>query len=348
MRIARAVLLAVVAMPVALRAGAPTHQLTDTYHALVTVYRQAGRVGDPALLNAPAASIEEAVAAAIDARAPAWNWEDLRAAAVMHTDVWFRGAMDGTNRSTAHLDAAARLLDHVVRTEVRQRSFAERWYDLVPKALKHFRLAQLGEAFQKRGMARFAGGAGRDRALASYRRGLEYEYEGATLSTHQTNDAELFRAWAGAASQFVEALDWDPGLRAAALHLGRVRMLQGNFAEAERQFHAAVEADDPRVSYLARLYLGSIAERGGRLEAALEQYSSALRFYPGGQSAVVAMAQVLSRHGRQLEARDLLSRLIPSARGLVVEPLWTYLPQPRATLGDLVALLEEMRMEVSR
>jgi hypothetical protein len=76
------------------------------------------------------------------------------------------------------------------------------------------------------------------------------------------------RWWSGAATHYVDALEADPDHLPAALHLGRIRMLQGNRPESRRLFQAATRANDEHVSYLAVLFLGSLAERDGNFEEA--------------------------------------------------------------------------------
>jgi lipopolysaccharide biosynthesis regulator YciM len=142
------------------------------------------------------------------------------------------------------------------------------------------------------------------------------------------------------------ALKKDPSHAMAALHLGRIRMLQGERAEAARHFTTIVDAGDPRIRYLALLFLGSLAEREGRNADAERAYVDALRAYPLGQAGVLALSQLFSRTGQETKARQIIAVLV--ARKGNVEPLWTYLPPPRLGLADYQMLLNELRAEVSK
>ena len=141
-------------------------------------------------------------------------------------------------------------------------------------------------------------------------------------------------------------LDVDPNYEVAALHLGRVRLLLGQSAEAALRFTRMVDAGDPRIRYLARLFLGNLAEREGRDSEAGSAYRSALSAYPQGQAAAVALSQLFSRSGREPEARASIVEM--SERGDTVEPFWTYLLPARLDLADCQMLLNELRTEVRR
>jgi tetratricopeptide (TPR) repeat protein len=147
-----------------------------------------------------------------------------------------------------------------------------------------------------------------------------------------------------AAEAFADALKQDPKLGCAAVHLGRIRMLQGQREEAASLLRTALEDVDPGVSYLAALFLGSIHERNDEFDEAEKQYRNALRRIPWGQSAPLALAELLSRTGRESESRSIVAehfRLIGT--GTIVEPLWTFTALPGDDVGTRFDLL---RMEV--
>ena len=121
-------------------------------------------------------------------------------------------------------------------------------------------------------------------------------------------------------------------------------MLQGQRNEAASLLRGAIGDVDPAVAYLAELFLGSIHERNGELDAAEKLYRSAVRRIPWGQSAPLALAELLSRAGREAEARSAVGEHFQSiGAGTIVEPLWTLSTLPADELGTRLDLL---RMEV--
>jgi hypothetical protein len=153
---------------------------------------------------------------------------------------------------------------------------------------------------------------------------------------------------ADATTQFSQALALDPSYHLAALHLGRVRMLQNNKAEAARLFSSTTRAHDPRVSYLASLFLGRFAERDDRYEEAEQLYRDAAARYPSGQAATLALSQLLSQTSRETDAREVLMVLLAKPRGHIVEPLWTYLRSPVLELDEVLGNFAELRAEVMK
>ncbi len=156
----------------------------------------------------------------------------------------------------------------------------------------------------------------------------------------------LLPRWFNPASRILEEiLNTEPGILGAALHLGRMRMIEGRAEEAAGYFERAQKSVDPRVRYLATLFLGSLDERAGRLDDAEKRYREALAAYGWGQAAHLALAQLLSRTGRDQEARALLIDRFGDRTVRVIEPLWTYLAGPDDELG---ARFDELRAEVWR
>jgi tetratricopeptide (TPR) repeat protein len=136
-------------------------------------------------------------------------------------------------------------------------------------------------------------------------------------------------------------LQQDPSLHAAALHLGRIRMLQGQRLEAATLFRSALASVDPSVAYLAALFLGSLEEREERFGEAEAFYRDAVRRVPYGQAAPLALAQLLSRTGREVEARQVLAARLQT-RTVIVEPMWAYGPPDE----DPATQIDLLRMEV--
>ena len=101
---------------------------------------------------------------------------------------------------------------------------------------------------------------------------------------HQDSDAERSRDDAG--RDLRDALAIDPGLVEARLHLGNLLLRQRRAVEAESLLAAVDEGSaDDRQRYLARLFLGRVADRRGRRAEAAGWYRRAhrdLARQPGG------------------------------------------------------------------
>jgi tetratricopeptide (TPR) repeat protein len=283
-----------------------------------------------------------------------WPWETQRLAALLHTEVWLRCRLAACAAAPdAHLDHAARLLDAVSRVAPRQRDFVERWRISVAGLLSHFDGPRAADALTTIIRERTATD---ERVTRAYHRGLAVEWDGSLKGQiraftpigagSSTNEFQS-RYWLAAAEAFKDALRRDPNYRPAALHLGRIRLLQGDVREASRLFEHARRSDDLRVVYLAALFAGSLAELDGNFDDADALYRQALMAYPTGQSAVMAWSQLLGRLGRDRDAEDALLRVL-ATDARVVDPLWTYLPPPRTELSYLLADIELLVAEVVR
>ena len=333
--------------------------VADAYQRLVTAYRQRGRPAIVELETWTTERVDAAVSSALGADESRWTWQDRRAAAALHTDVWYVCLSTTKCRSdaVAHLGAAERLLESVVRAEPRQTYYAERWYATMGSLLNYFARNAWADELAQHARARFTHSPARKRALSAYARGLQLEHHAsvngrlptaASASIGTMPETFKLNAWSGAASQYEEALEADPDFLPATLHLGRVRLVQGNTAGAAQLFKRATNADDPRISCLAHLFLGSISEGEGRFVEAAQSYLDAFHIYPSSQAAAFALAQVLSRSGRETESHRTLAAFLSSGPGRAVEPLWTYLVPPQPDLAALAAALDELHVEALR
>jgi tetratricopeptide (TPR) repeat protein len=322
------------------------------YRALVDAYRSGQSAALDRIATAAEADVHAWIEGARSDRSGTWNVEALRAAAIAHTEVWVRAIHDRRPESAVvHLRAATRLFERVRDDGPGQDEYIDRWRTVVLGLLA--RLVNQGQAeeFAARASALFPTNPQRERAIPGFNAGLAAERQGSEYGVRARSimafrDDSLQRWWAHAAASYVMALKRDPSHEMAALHLGRTRMLQGERAEAARHFTSVVDAGDPRVRYLALLFLGSLAEREGRDADAERAYVDALRAYPLGQAGLLALCQLFSRTGQETKARQIIAVL--AARKGNVEPLWTYLPPPRLDLVDYQMFLNELRAEVSK
>jgi tetratricopeptide (TPR) repeat protein len=307
---------------------------------LVDAYREQGHADTAALLAMP----REAITAAVDqavSNATTWSWEDLRGAAMLHSEACI-AASDTAGACEFHIMQAERLLDRTVAMSSGQEDFAWRWYRAMPGVLSAVGQKPLARGVDSRAIEKFRS----DRARATYLQGLDLEAKGAHIPVllQPRNGPNSFdkpgaRAsyLAQAGELFTRVLDQRPELTVAALHLGRVRMLQGNAAEATRHFRSALTDVDPAVRYLASLFLGSLEERDGHLDAAEKLYRGAVALIPYGQTAPLALSELLSRTGREEDARRVLAARLLRTNTEVLEPFWAYGPDDvPATRFDLL------------
>ena len=323
------------------------------YRALIDAYRGGQRAALDRIGAATEADVHDWIEGTRPDRGRSWTVGDLRAAAIAHTEAW-AGALAGRRPESAglHLRAATRLFERVKDDGPAHTDYIDRWRSVVQGVLARLDNPRQAEEFESRASALFPAHPRRVLAARAFNEGLGAERLG---SAYRGEPAENFRVfeessrrrwWSSAAGSYLTALNLDPGYEVAALHLGRMRLLLGESAEAAQRFTSLVDAGDPRIRYLARLFLGSLAERDGRDAEAATAYRSALAAYPWGQAASVALSQLFSRTGQEATARAIIAEM--GERGASVEPFWTYLPPARLDLADCQMLLNELRAEVRK
>lgn len=328
-------------------------QVTSTaqpdYRSLVDDYRHYGAEDVRRLLEVPRDTVKGWVSAA-SRDGSEWTWGELRAAAILHTDAALR-LIEAKDLAGAemHLDSAQHLLERVAKVAPAQNDYAWRWYKLMPSLLKKVGGGGLSKRLDAYADLRW----GRNAARAALLRGIDLEARGNREGRiPRPGETALLLApeslqspWFAAASEaFSAALREDAGLHAARVHLGRIRMIQGKRAEAAALLRPALDDVDPAVVYLAALFLGSIEERDDHFDSAESLYRKAASVVPYGQSAPLALAELLSRTGREDEARKVMAAtLAPQTR--FIEPLWAYAARLDEELG---ARFELLRAEVWR
>jgi hypothetical protein len=341
-----AAIIAVGGAPHAPQDVAPYRRMVDDYRARILTTDQAAAQ----LQDADLPALVERLTDSTDALTPI----ERRAAAVLHTDVClYLLKSERHAHAAAHLDVATALLDSAVPTAPADVEFARRWHAIVGGLLHARGAVSLASDLRARAATRFIETTARSQARAAFERGLMAEIQAATagpISGSPRNRSDLVPRDAvsglrSAAREFETALSLDRELIEAALHLGRIRTLEGSDVEATRWLDRAAAGGLASERYLARLFLGAIAERQGRHSDAEAEYRSALDGFRWGQAAAFALSHLLGRLGRDAEARATLLDHFARTRGHVVEPLWTYVTDPYAHLGQS---LETLRAEVWR
>ena len=145
------------------------------------------------------------------------------------------------------------------------------------------------------------------------------------LLRHRESEAPRLRDEADRA--FRDALALDPGIHEARLHIGRLLLVRGRLIEAELPLEeVAAHTGDDRQRYLARLFLGRLAERRGRLDDAARFYAQALEGWPDSQAARLALAHALERSSGPAAARPLVAGSLAASQRVerAVDPWWLY------------------------
>jgi tetratricopeptide (TPR) repeat protein len=318
-----------------------------TYRQIVERYRIDPNDGIERMLELSDDARRRAVDDAVSANEPAWGWEELAAAAIMHTDAGVYELAHG-ERGERHLADAERLIASSLPVSAASAAFGRRWHTMAEAMLKHFGDDAAAKALAMRGRDRFDDLPYRRKALDAYRRGVVWELhagrEGEFLAPDQMDNDRadvLRRDFVAASVELSTALKLDPALLDAALHLGRIRMLQGSEREAVELLRRAVASPARPVAHLSHLFLGSLAERQGAWEDAEQQYRQALLLFPTAQSATMALSQLLDRRNRGAEATQQLTAMVRLPNARIADPWWWYFdeatPEPGAELAILRA-----------
>jgi tetratricopeptide (TPR) repeat protein len=139
------------------------------------------------------------------------------------------------------------------------------------------------------------------------------------LLRNRESDAAFWRDQGTLA--LMDALALDEGLLEAHLHVGRLNLERGRFALAARALKRVdANSSDDRQRYLARLFLGRLAERRGRLGEAVESHHRALEAWPDSQAARLALGHVLERSSGPTAALPLVAESLAAPRRLDREP----------------------------
>jgi tetratricopeptide (TPR) repeat protein len=319
-----------------------------TYRRLVDAYRGGQGPDDTAIQWLTGNSAE------LDALARTWAPDDLVAAVLLHTDVAVHLLkIDRRPEARTEIDRAAQLLGTVLAAEPGRLEFARRWTAVVAGLLHAYGGPDIAATLEARMAESLAETKERIAARLAFEKGVGLEIQAAVAgplsgpAPRRTAvvPAAALSALGRAAQQYDAALAADPDYPEAALHLGRIRLLEGRDTEAERWLRLATVARAPAVRYLGWMFLGAAAERQGHYADAEAAYRSALAAFRWGQAAPLALSHLLMRVGREAESRDAIAGHVSANRGREIEPLWTYLADPAADLGPT---LSQLRAEVWR
>jgi tetratricopeptide (TPR) repeat protein len=145
----------------------------------------------------------------------------------------------------------------------------------------------------------------------------------ATEKALNHRDAEAARARKDAEMAFRDAVTLDPLTHEARLRLGKLLLDTNREAEAEPLLaEVDAKATTERQRYLARLFLGRAAERGGRSEEAIRSYRRALEARPDSQAARLALAQALEKSSGPGAASEVVGALLDGTRSAEPSDPW--------------------------
>ena len=315
----------------------------EPYPAVVHAYRNLDGQAVARLRALTVDQADEGVRAAIAGKPQPWDWKDLRAAAMLHTEAWYLARAEGARDEAARqLLQAERLLGAVTDFEPQQLYFAERWCKALPVLLRGN--SRPAEALRDACNRRWPISRPASRASALFDLALFNEatfFGPDSPGVKRTSDPQVRQHMERLASMYQAVLTEDRQHAAAALRLGNLRAGLGQEAAAMEHFTVASRSFDPRIRYLAFLFVGQIHNRNGRLDDAERFYKAAIEQYPAAPSAVYALCELLGRRGREAESKRRLLDLL--GQGRHVDPLWTFRLPP----GQSASLqLDELRIEV--
>lgn len=284
----------------------------------------------------------------------------LTAAAILETDVVFRGGVD----ATARLDFARRMLALANPARLPQR-FVERWYIAVAGHLQSEFLLMETMVHVEDAVRRFPNDAdilavagmfyevvaspSVDLPARVGQSGLGRDIDVAQVVTAaQPNDGRYERlvtakqtGLSRAEEFYRRAIAADADHTEAHLRLGRVLYLTARSDAALPELRVAARSRDPRLHYLASMFEGAVQEGATRFDAAVLCYEEALRACPNCLSVGLALSHAQWQTGApELAARTLDTATERDAKSAFDDFWWDY---PLGALWQRDALLRSLR-----
>jgi tetratricopeptide (TPR) repeat protein len=333
----------IVAAAVSLSGLQTQNRTGQAYRDIVEEFRA---TPDPAIekvLDLPAGAVASGIDDATRS-ASVWPLASRGAALVMHTDAALYLRSRDRSAAWVHLERAQTLADALAQ-DPESAWLVHQWFIVVNVAFKDD--ARVNAVVERWHAAPWYA------ATAAMDRGLDLEASGSMFGVARPGrgteievyDPDAFRQAAPFYKAAIAA-----HLEIAAVHLGRIELLRGHPEEARRLFaQAARDSHWRTTTYLANLFLGSMAERDGERAEAERRYRLSLAALRGAQSARVALAALLARTGQTAEAaRVLADRPGDFSSPESFDPWWAYTyPYWDRRTGYRV-LLSELHAAVSR
>lgn len=213
-------------------------------------------------------------------------------AVMLHTEAAVQLDTVDDALSLFHLQLALRLLPHVEQ----EPAVIMRWYHLGVMFL-----LSRGDVRSSSQLANAAASRYLGQAVPHYLRGVVTEVS-AMFDFDDLHSQPAERRLDLAVRDYERALRIDESLVDARLRWGRIRSLRGRPDGDAALSSVADTAPLPSTRYLAFLFLGASADQRGQLEPAFRHYEAARAIQPAGQSACVAVSNILHRRAERASA----------------------------------------------
>ena len=253
-----------------------------------------------------------------------------QSAAAMHTEAAFRPHGPTTaNISRHHLQLATQLVEKeqavkgtlarpLPKSPLRPvtEDFRRLWYLTVITALEGTLGLERAEKYADQARELY-----RNDAEVLLLSGIAAEMH-ASPRVEGVSDGERRKALERAAQHFRAAVARDPDRLEAQLRLGRVLYLQHD-RSAREVLLRVTGAADPRLRYLAALFLGAACDAQQDSVSAETWYAKAVAAMPGAQAAVLAISESRYRAGDAEGAASVLPGAVRNSDA--ADPWWTYI-----------------------
>ncbi|OFW10597.1 MAG: hypothetical protein A3H96_25820 [Acidobacteria bacterium RIFCSPLOWO2_02_FULL_67_36] len=345
-------------VPVCAAQGAAADDLLRRYRALVDAYAEHDKSAVRELLQWNDKQIVTVLTRLDTPGDPLrpWSARRYKAAIMLHTDAALQ-LFDANEETMQHqLDAAVALAARAQQNDAGDvGEFASRWSIAVsrllrdrlrPRTAERF-LGEIRKALPDDAGVLFESGTLAEELATAYAFEIDLAMTDAmrrrTVETIVERVLQRRKERLETAARWLEEALAVQATESARLHLGRVRMLLGEDAEALRVFGNLESSEDPGVAYLAPLFTAAVHERQGHLDEAAAAYGRAHARYPRGHSAVIGLSAVQQRTGKGDASRESLQSLLAQPAE-PDDPWWWYQYDPAGAADQRVdAIRQEAR-----
>lgn len=249
----------------------------------------------------------------------------VEAAAMLETDLALSAVQaDASDSEHFHFKNAHALMDALPHDE--SSAFERHWYLAVGTTFITWGKLARSQSVLKQGLDEY--GSDPYLHLAS---GIRAETQAAFTDPNQPLAAKLASRGAllnEAENAYRKALKADADLGEARMRLGRVLFLEGKRDEAKAALQEAARSREPRVSYLAHLFLGRLFVDAGDLAAARREYEAAQSVDQRWPTPAIALSDLDTKLGDLEAAKQAMATLVNGpgamAAGASDDPWWLY------------------------
>jgi len=282
-----------------------------------------------------------------------WSPETLRMAAMLHSDLGINALLRNRNLGefefqTGIADGWFQLADN---RQTQPGSLRARWNVTVARVLLVSGEVGVAERMLIRATERIANDPG---LLLVH--GTVKETQAARMLAEMASGrlddpavaAKPRNAALDAAQGLLErVLKADPTLAEAKLRLAHIAMMKRDDARAAKLLSEVLAGPvGAGAKYVALILQGDVQQRQGQMDAAARAYLDAIVSVPDGQSAYLALSQILLRSGQRGDAATVLDRWYArKVADTTVDPWWTY---PLGFRLSMDAEFEEYRAAVRK